>query len=103
MLTLLPALLAPFALPAPDGDDVQFAQPELLLADGKPINQVEDMPYPSPVLFDVDRDGKDELVCGDLWGYLWVYENTAAEGAPVWGAATKLESAEGEVIKVSNW
>jgi hypothetical protein len=97
MLQLLLPLLA-----AVD-DPVEFAAPELLLADGQPVNAVEAMPYPSPVLFDVDRDGRDELVCGDLWGKLWVHENTAESGEPVWGASKKLETAEGEVLEVSNW
>ena len=100
MLTLLtPLLLAGVH----DVGPARFAAPELLLADGKPINQVEGMLYPSPVLFDIDNDGRDELVCGDLWGILRVYENIASEGDPVWGPATKLQSVDGEDIKVSNW
>ncbi|MDA1265371.1 MAG: hypothetical protein O2816_09875 [Planctomycetota bacterium] len=67
------------------------------------MNSVENMPFPSPVLFDIDRDGANELVCGDLWGYLWVHENTASEGEPVWGKSNKLQSIEGEDIQVSNW
>ena len=56
MLQLLLPLLAAAEEP------LEFAAPELLLADGQPVNAVEGMPYPSPVLIDVDRDGRDELV-----------------------------------------
>jgi hypothetical protein len=83
-------------------DQPRFSTPELVLADGQALNAVEGMLFPSPVLFDIDRDGQRELVCGDLWGYLRVYENSGTEKQPVWGPAEKLKSG-GEVIKVSNW
>ena len=79
-----------------------FAAPVRLLAAGQPVNLVEEMPYPSPVLFDVDHDGRRELVCGDLWGYLWVYEDVGEAGDVEWGAAKKLQ-VDGEDLKVPNW
>ena len=82
--------------------EAQFAAPVRLLAAGAPVNHVEEMPYPSPVVFDIDRDGKRELICGDLWGYLWVYENEGQEGDLHWSAPRKL-TADGEVLKVPNW
>ena len=97
MLSLLLPLLA-----VVDGP-TRFAAPERLLADGRPINAEEGMLYPSPVLFDVDGDGQDELVCGDLWGHLWVHESAAEAGEPAWLAPEKLKSADGEVLKVPNW
>ncbi len=101
MLTTLTPLLLTLSSAGCSPDD--FAEPELLLADGKPLNQEEGMLFPSPVLFDIDRDGRAELICGDLWGHMWVYENIAGEGAPRWSAPNKLKSADGKEIKVSNW
>lgn len=79
-----------------------FADPELLLANGRPMNAVEKMPYPSPVLFDIDGDGKREFVLGDLWGRLWIHENVGAEGPVKWGPSQTLKR-EGKDLKVPNW
>ena len=53
-----------------------------------------------------DEDGfrrtARELVCGDLWGYLWVYENESEEGDLKWGAPKKLQS-DGKDLKLPNW
>ncbi len=97
MLSLLLPLMA-----VADGP-TKFAAPEMLLAEGRPINAKEGMSYPSPVLIDIDGDGRTELVCGDLWGHLYVHESTTEEGEPAWGAPKKLKSADGEALKVPNW
>ncbi len=52
MLSLLLPLMA-----VADGP-TKFAAPEMLLAEGRPVNAEEGMLYPSPVLFDVDGDGQ---------------------------------------------
>ncbi|MBI4879643.1 MAG: hypothetical protein HY812_08300 [Planctomycetes bacterium] len=80
----------------------EFEAPVRLLADGKFLNEVENMLYPSPVLLDVDSDGQRELVCGDLWGRLRVYENVGEEGDTTWGPAVKLQS-EGKDLELPNW
>ncbi len=81
---------------------VDFDAPVRLLADGKPLNEVECMLYPSPVLLDIDSDGQRELVCGDLGGNLWVYENVEEEGDATWGPAVRLQS-EGKDLELPNW
>lgn len=96
-------MLSLIALAALAEEPTHFAEPLPLYADGVLMNGIEKMPYPSPVLFDIDRDGNDELVLGDLWGYMHVHENLAEEGDPVWGPSKKLEDEDGKVIKVSNW
>jgi hypothetical protein len=80
----------------------RFAAPERLLAHGKFVNEVEAMRYPSPVLLDIDSDGQRELVCGDLQGYLWVYEDEGKEGDLEWGLPAKLQS-DGKDLKLPNW
>ena len=70
-----------------------------------PLNVAAKQMYPSPAFYDVDNDGQTELVVGDIFGSLNVYENTndSGKGDPVWSKHTSLETAEGEKIKVSNW
>jgi hypothetical protein len=56
-------------------------------------------------MFDVDNDGEVELVVGDIFGSLNVYENENETGAgdPVWAKHVALTNTEGKAIKVSNW
>ena len=42
---------------------------------GKPLNSTARKMYPSPAIFDVDNDGKMELVVSDIFGSLTIYEN----------------------------
>ena len=56
--------------------------------------------YPSPATYDVDGDGKVELVLGDIFGALLVYENeNEGGGDPVWLAFKSLTSHDGEELK----
>ena len=55
--------------------------------------------YPSPVLFDVDGDGKTEMIIGDLIGNLTVSER---EG-DTWSAPEPLKGADGKPLKFHNW
>ncbi len=101
MIALL--LLQAAASPAPPIPDARlFEDPVRLLSAGELLNEVEQMPYPSPVVFDVDRDGERELVVGDLWGRIWIYEDQASPGDLAWGPARKLE-VDGEELRVPNW
>lgn len=79
-----------------------FAPPVRLLAAGQPVNFIEEMLYPSPVLYDLDHDGRRELVCGDLWGYLRVYEDVGEADDVEWGAPQFLQ-VDGAPLKVPNW
>lgn len=82
-----------------------FGPARLVEADGSPINASDDILFPSPVLFDVDADGADELVVGDLWGHLFVHERVAVEGSAerVWGARSELRHADGSNVQLPNW
>lgn len=82
-----------------------FAAPTLLMVGEQPMNTAARQMYPSPAMYDVDGDGQNELVLGDIWGTLDVFENVsdAKEGDPVWSKFTPLENTKGEEIKVSNW
>lgn len=81
----------------------RFGAPELLRVGEAPLNATAKQMYPSPAVFDVDRDGRDELVVGCISGRLSVYENEAQEGEPTWSEPRALKSVDGKDIKVSNW
>lgn len=87
------------------GDAVaEFEAPFRLMVGDQPLNTEAKKMYPSPAVFDVDGDGEDELVVGDIFGSLNVYENeNDGEGDPVWSRFRPLESADGDPIKVPNW
>lgn len=82
-----------------------FSAPTMLMVGDKPLNVAAAQMYPSPAIYDVDNDGKDELIVGDIFGSLNIYENAAewGHGDPVWEEHRALESADGEPIRVSNW
>ncbi len=82
-----------------------FESPVRLMRGDRPLNVVAKQMYPSPAWYDVDRDGDPELVVGDIFGKLNVYENQniTGKGDPVWGEPTALKTSEGKQVKVSNW
>jgi hypothetical protein len=59
--------------------------------------------YPSPVLHDVNGDGRLDIVVGDLVGNLTVALRTDAGGPPTYAAETALQSADGKALKFHNW
>ena len=102
--------LAETPIKANDEPPVQFRNdlfhaPEMIMVGQLPLNKKARQMYPSPVLFDVDRDDRVELVVGDIFGSLNVYENEnpSASGDPVWSEHVRLQSTDGQPIKVSNW
>ncbi len=86
-------------------DHPDFEPPVRLTVDGTPLNVKAKQMYPSPAMFDIDADGKVELVVGDIFGSIKVYENKnqASGGDPIWSPHVALNSADGKAIKVSNW
>lgn len=82
-----------------------FEPPTRLMVGDVPVNVAAKQMYPSPAFYDVDSDGQEELVVGDIFGTLNVYENTntSGKGDPVWAKHSPLKTADGEKIKVSNW
>ncbi len=85
------------------GERAEFGEPEMLYVGAVPLNLKAEQMYPSPAMFDIDGDGRDELVVGDIFGSLNIYENEAKTGDPKWSEFRALKSVDGEAIKVSNW
>ncbi len=79
------------------GGGTNFAAPKLLQAGG--VNLGSSSLYPSPVLLDIDQDGKAEMVIGGLRGYLSVSRRTAGG----WGKEAKLKATDGKDLKFHNW
>lgn len=100
-LTLATALTLPLAAQADEPRSL-FEPPVRLTSDGMHINQREKLLYPSPVLLDLNRDGKKVLVVGDLWGKLRVYEPTGKRGELNWGSGKNLQ-VNGKDLTVPNW
>jgi hypothetical protein len=81
-----------------------FEAPFRLKVGDQPLNNAARQMYPSPAMFDIDRDGQLELVVGDIFGSLNIYENLAnGKSDPVWSSHIPLKGGDGEKIKVSNW
>lgn len=96
-----PASLGPAAAKA---NGPAFAAPALIVGVDGPINSEKNLLFPTPVLFDVDRDGATELVVGDLWGSLYIYERVRDEdGAADWSTGTALTYADGVNVELPNW
>lgn len=84
--------------------NTHFESVTRLVVGEKPLNTNAAQRYPSPAMFDVDGDGRDELIVGCIYGTLNVYQNeNKGTGDPVWSEFESLKSAKGEKIKVSNW
>lgn len=77
----------------------QFAKPVELLTDGASINSVI---YPSPTLYDLDNDGKLELLIGDIGGDIH-WSTKSGSKLHTWGKMVKLESVDGKPLKLKNW
>ena len=56
--------------------------------------------YPSPTLYDLDKDGKRELVIGDLPGRIVFAKR--GEGVATWQKRQPLE-ADNAPLKLNNW
>ncbi len=76
-----------------------FHAPVQITSNGKPH---EGILYPSPTVFDVDGDGADELLIGEIFGSISVSDSAEGEDSLAWGKAKKMTSG-GEPIKLNNW
>ena len=99
LLFALVFLFLPLTDSAHAGEAPTFAEPVRLKANGKFVNEVEKMPFPSPVFLDIDGDKKKELVLGDLLGRIWIHERSD-DGT--WGKSRQLQ-VNGKPLKVPNW
>lgn len=76
----------------------QFARPVMIQA-GKKVCGKGRL-YPSPAAYDIDRDGKLDIVVGDLRGHLTFASQT---GAGTFATEQKLKDAHGKVLDFGNW
>lgn len=95
------AVLAAAGWAAADGDEpgkaVAFAEPVRLKAGEKWLG--EGRYYPSPVMHDLDRDGKAEVLVGDLRGVVTFATRTAAGLGPEAPLLTRDQTP----LKFDNW
>lgn len=59
--------------------------------------------YPSPVLHDVDGDGKRDVLVGDLIGNVTVASPVKTDGGLAFAAETPLLDHSGQQLKFHNW
>jgi hypothetical protein len=59
--------------------------------------------YPSPVLQDMNGDGRADVVLGDLWGRITVALRTAGDGPPCFGPDEPLLGRDGAALDFKNW
>lgn len=86
------------------GKGSQFDAPQIIRVGDKPMNDDGQIMYPSPVLFDIDGDGKNELVLGSIFGDLFACENTnEGKGDPTWDKPVAVENVDNVPLKLNNW
>ncbi len=78
----------------------QMTKPQLIKAEGKAISLKPS--YASPVFFDLDKDGKMELIVGTFYGDFRVYKNEGTIENPVYNKFAKIQ-AGGKDAKTANW
>ncbi|MFT5288236.1 MAG: hypothetical protein ACI8QC_002450 [Planctomycetota bacterium] len=59
--------------------------------------------YPSPVMRDVDADGRLDIVIGDLFGAITFVSRDADQERIGFAARQKLKDRDGEPIDFNNW
>jgi len=81
-----------------------FEAPVVLKAGKSVLNLDGKLMYASPAGFDVDNDGKDELVIGTIFGAIVSCENeNTGSGDPKWSEPKPVESTDGEPLELNNW
>ena len=81
-----------------------FEAPVALKTKDSVLNSNNEMLYASPAIFDVDQDGKDELVIGTIFGAVYACENEGVEdGEIVWSAPQTVDSTDGKPLGLNNW
>ena len=79
----------------------QFAPPVRLKAGDKFLG--EQRLYPSPVFHDLDGDGAQDVVVGDLIGVLTLAPRAKGAGALAYGAETEVLAADGKPLDFNTW
>ena len=86
---------------AADKKDVRFAPPKRIRAGDAFLGAGR--LYPSPAIFDVDGDGRRDLVIGDLFGKV-TWAACVGEGKKRSFAAEKaMKNRSGQPLKFHNW
>ncbi len=99
---LLAAVMCVPAL-AQEGESM-FDAPVVLKVGDKPLNADGEIMYPSPAIFDIDNDGKDELVIGSIFGSVHACENESdSSGEPVWSEPKVVKTNKNEPLELNNW
>ena len=88
-----------------------FEDPVRLTVNDSPINSDKKVTNIAPTLYDVDGDGKPELITGGVSGELGIHRSEKVSKAadstsnsdPVWGPREVFEDASGEAITLTNW
>lgn len=93
VVLLTPTLFTPGAPPTPP----TFATPVRLL-EGERFLGAGRM-YPSPVMFDVDGDGKLDMVIGDLVGKLTFSKRVDGR----WQESQPLRDVDAKPLRFNNW
>lgn len=86
---------------SPTPDAATFSPPVRLLAGG--VFAGASRQYPSPVVQDVNGDGRADLVLGDLTGRISVSLRLGGDGAPSFGPETPILTSDGEELAFRNW
>ncbi len=92
------ALAYAFSGGPPTVDVPSFAGPVQLTTDGKPFTGIL---YPSPLVHDLDGDGRPEMMIGEIFGTITVARPTGKELGE-FGALEPMKAA-GKPIKLNNW
>jgi len=86
---------------ADETNRTRFAAPQRIRAGDAFLG--EERLYPSPVLHDVDGDGRPDIVVGDLFGRVTVAHRLAAKSPVAFGVEKPLNDRDGKPLKFYNW
>ncbi len=81
---------------------IELARPVRLKAGEAFIDSGRYIAHSGPQLFDLDRDGKTDLLVGNFKGHIQVFRNVGTNEKPVYEDKGLLE-AEGEPAEINNW
>jgi hypothetical protein len=95
------AALCNSAAAAQSASDTQFSAPTRLKAGDAFLG--ERRHFPSPVFHDVDGDGLQDIVVGDLKGKLTVARRQPGAGPASYAEEKKMLDVEGNEIDFHNW
>jgi hypothetical protein len=92
------AAISSYGLAQDSDGSVRFAAPKRIQAGGAFLG--EGRLYPSPVLHDIDGDGRADVVVGDLFGRVTVAHRSSDRS---FSSEEKLKAKNGKELKFHNW